>query len=203
MNPMVKEKKVVGLKEIVIVVLLAVLCLVVNIVTAIPFMASPKWSVWGGYSLCALISGPIYVLMITKAPRLGTNFLFFLVKALYALMMGQAPTAFVYVLGGVVCELITLNGGYENPLRAGISFAVHNVIFGIGSFTPMFLGADAYAQQMLDAGISEAIVNSMVYDLMAPGFIVVAIVLLVIASVLGMFLGTKMLKKHFQPAGVA
>ncbi|MFV0362449.1 MAG: MptD family putative ECF transporter S component [Suipraeoptans sp.] len=197
------EKKFVGLKEIVIVVLLAVLTIVVNMVTAIPFMASPKWSVWGGYTLGALISGVIYVLIIAKAPRIGTNLMFFAVKALYALIMGQTPTALVYLTGGVICELITLNGGYKQQWRAGISYAVHSVIFGIGSFTPMFIGADAYAQQMRDAGISQEIVDSMVYDLVAPGFVMITSVLLVIASALGMIIGMKMLKKHFRPAGVA
>lgn len=197
-----KNNNFIGLKEIVIVVLLSVLTIVINLICAIPFMASPKWSVWGGYTLSTLISGPIYVLMISKSSKKGTNLLFFGVKALYTLIMGQVPTAIVYLLGGVICELIVLNGGYRNALRAGIAFAVHNVIFGIGSFTPMFLGADSYAQQMLDSGMEQSAVNAMVYDLVAPDFVLISTVLLVVASALGMLIGVKTLKKHFKPAGV-
>lgn len=197
------KKRIIGLKEIVIVVLLTALIIVVSLITALPFMASPRWSVWGGYTLTALIGGSIYVLMIAKSPKIGTNLLFFSVQALYTLIMGQAPTALVYLIGGIICELITLNGGYKQPWRAGISYAVHSVIFGVGSFTPMFIGADAYAQQMLDAGMSQEIVNSMVYDLIAPSFVVISSLLLVIASTIGMVIGVLMLKKHFKPAGVA
>lgn len=197
------KRKFIGLKEIVIVVLLAALTLVVNMITAVPFMASPRWSVWGGYTLSVLIGGPIYVLMVAKAPLVGTNLLFFAVQALFTLILGQAPTAFVYLLGGVICELITLNGGYKQPWRAGIAYCVHSVIFGIGSFTPMFIGADAYAQQMLDAGMSKEIVDSMVYDLIAPGFVAISSALLVVASAVGMVIGMRLLKKNFKPAGVA
>lgn len=197
------EKKFIGLKEIVIIVLLTALTLVVNLVTAIPFMTSPTWSVWGGYTISTLISGPIFVLMIAKSPRIGTGLLFFGVKALYALIMGQAPTALVYFIGGVICELITLGGGYKQLWRAGISYVIHSIIFGIGSFTPIFIGADAYAQQMLDAGMSQEIVNSMIYDLIAPRFVVISSLLLAVASIIGMAFGILMLKKHFKPAGVA
>ena len=105
------KKRIIGLKEIVIVVLLTALIIVVSLITALPFMASPRWSVWGGYTLTALIGGSIYVLMIAKSPKIGTNLLFFSVQALYTLIMGQAPTALVYLIGGIICELITLNGG--------------------------------------------------------------------------------------------
>jgi len=198
-----KEGKLIGLKEIVIVVLLSILTIVLNLVTAIPFMTSPKWSVWGGYAIATLISGPIYILMISKAPKTGTNFLFFAVKALYTLIMGQVPTALVYLAGGVICELIIINGGYKNSLRAGIAFAAHSVIFGVGSFTPMFIGADAYAEQMLAAGLDQAMVDAMVYDLIAPNFIAISSVILIVAATAGVLIGLKMLKKHFKPAGVA
>ena len=198
-----KERKLIGLKEIVIVVLLSILTIVINLVTAIPFMASPKWSVWGGYALATFISGPIYILMISKAPKTGTNFLFFAVKAIYTLIMGQIPTALVYLAGGVICELIMINGGYRSSLRAGIAFAAHSVTFGVGSFTPMFIGADAYAEQLLAAGMDQAMVNAMIYDLIAPGFVAITSVVLIVAAGLGVLLGIKMLKKHFKPAGVA
>lgn len=197
-----KESKIVGLKEIVIVVLLGVLIIIVNIVTAIPFMTSPKWSVWGGYGLATLISGPIFILMISKAPKVGTNFLFFIVKALQVFIMGQVPTTLVYLLGGVICELIMLKDGYRNPFRVGISYAVHSVIFGIGTFTPIFLGADAYAEQMLASGMDEAMVNSMIYGFVKPSFVLISTVILIVASILGVLLGMKMMKKHFKPAGV-
>lgn len=196
------ERQIVGLKEVVVVVLLSVLTLAVTLVCAIPFVASPQWSVWGGYTLAALISGPIFILMISKAPKTGTAFLFFFVKALYVLMMGQIPTALVYCLGGVICELVLMKGGYKSPFRLALSYALHSVIFGIGTFTPLFMNAAGYAKQLLDAGMDQGIVNTMVYDLTMPGFLAIATIALIGGSAVGVLIGLKLLKKHFQPAGV-
>lgn len=205
------QKNFIGLKQIVIIVLLSVLTIVVSMVTGIPFMTSPKWSVLGGYSLAALINGMIYVLIITKSPMRGTNLLFFGVKALYVLVMGQIPTVIVYLIGAIICEGITWNDGYKKPLIAGISYTVHNVIFSIGTFTPIFLNPTSYGEQMtaqmaeygMDAESIEVMVNAMIYDLVAPGFVLLASAMIAIASVIGMFIGVKMMKKHFKPAGVA
>lgn len=197
------EKKFIGIKEVVTIVLFSVLSIVVGMVTGIPFMASPTWSVLGGYSLMSLINGMVYVLMITKSPVGGTNFLFLGVKVLYVLLLGAVPTALVYLVGAFICEAITWNNGYQKPVVAGISYSLHNVIFGIGSFTPMILNPESYAQQMRDYGMDEEMVHEMVYGLVEPSMLALVTLLIVIFSVIGMFLGVKMMKKHFQPAGVA
>ena len=50
----------------------------------------------------AIISGPIYALMISKAPKIGTQVLFFGLKGLYMLLMGQVLTGVIFIIGGII-----------------------------------------------------------------------------------------------------
>ncbi len=70
------DSKFIGIKEIVVVTLFSVLTFVVSMLTAMPFAASVYLQLYVGYALMAIISGPIYVLMISKAPKIGTQVLF-------------------------------------------------------------------------------------------------------------------------------
>lgn len=203
------EKKFIGLKQVVVVVLLTLLNIVISMISGLPFSFSPKLMVLVGYSLAALLNGIVYVLMIAKSPIRGTNLLFFGVKVIYVILFGQIPTGIVYLVGGIICEAITWNDGYKKPLKAGSSFAIHNVVFSIGSFTPIFLNPEAYAQHMrenmasMDPDMVETMVHAMIYELVEPSFLLLAIVLIIVGSAIGFFAGMKMMKKHFRPAGVA
>ena len=197
-----KSKQTIGFKEIVIVVLFSVLTFVVSMLTAIPFAASVYGQLYGGYALMAIISGPIYVLMISKSSKMGTQILFFAVKGLDMLLMGQILVGAIFILGGCVCELLCLNGGYRNPIRSGAAYALHTTIYGLGSFFPMLFFADTYKQQLLSAGYEETAVEKMLTVYHNPFVICSVAIVLIIFSCLGMWVGTKMLKKHFKPSGV-
>jgi len=198
-----KTKKVIGFKEIVIVVLFSILTFAVSMLTAMPFAASVYGQLYGGYALMAVLSGPIYVLMISKAPKIGTQILFFAVKGLYMLLMGQVLVGVIFILGGCVCEIICLNGGYKKPIRSGAAYALHTTVYGLGSFFPMLFFADNYKQQLISAGYDEAAVEKMLSIYHDPLIICSVAAVLIVSSCLGFWLGTKMLKKHFKPAGVA
>ena len=200
---MSKTKEVIGFKEIVIVVLFSILTFAVSMLTAMPFAASVYGQLYGGYALMAVLSGPIYVLMISKAPKIGTQILFFAVKGLYMLLMGQVLVGVIFILGGCVCEIICLNGGYKNPIRNGAAYALHTTVYGLGSFFPMLFFADNYKQQLISAGYDEAAVEKMLAIYHDPLIICSVAGVLIVSSCLGFWLGTKMLKKHFKPAGVA
>jgi len=68
-----KNRKGLGLKEIILVTLFSVLTFVISMITAIPFASSVMLQLYAGYALMAIISGPVYVLMISKSSKTGTT----------------------------------------------------------------------------------------------------------------------------------
>lgn len=198
-----KESNIIGLREIVTVTLFSVLTFVVSMITAMPFAASVHLQLYLGYALMAIIDGPIYVLMISKSSKVGTQILFFAIKGLYMLLMGQVFTGIVFIVAGIICELIVMRGGYQKTLQAGAAYMLHNTIYGLGSFFPMLFFAETYAQQLVEKGYGEALVDTMVELYQSPLIIVTVIITLCVSSAIGMLIGVKMMKKHFKPAGIA
>lgn len=202
MNPK-SENNIIGLREIISVTLFSVLTFVVSMVAAMPFAASVHLQLYLGYALMAIISGPIYVLMISKSSKGGTQILFFAIKGLYMLLMGQVMTGIIFIVAGIICELIVMNGGYHKTVQAGAAYMLHNTIYGLGSFFPMLFFAETYAEQLIDKGYDKSLVDTMVALYQSPLIIVTVIITLCISSAVGMFIGMKMMKKHFKPAGIA
>lgn len=197
------ERKFVGLKEIIIVVLFSVLTFIVSMVTALPFAASVHLQLYVGYAFMAIISGPIYVLMISKAPKIGTQVLFFAVKGLYMLIMGQVLTGVIFIVGGFICELIVMNDGYHNVIRSGAAYMLHMTLYGLGSFFPVLFMGNVFSEQLLSRGYDAAAVDTMVSLYSSPLIILTVVLTLCVSSAVGMFIGSRMMKKHFVPGGAA
>lgn len=197
-----KNKKGLGLKEVIIVTLFSVLTFVVSMITAIPFAGSVMLQLYAGYALMAIISGPIYVLMISKSSKIGTQILFLGIKALYFLLMGQVLTGVIFLVASCICEAICLNDGYHNPIKAGTAYALHTTVYGLGSFFPVIILGDTYAQGLIEKGYAVETVNTMVNTYKNPVIVITVILMLIVTSAIGMFVGYKLMKKHFAPAGI-
>ena len=197
-----KNRKGLGLKEIILVTLFSVLTFVISMITAIPFASSVMLQLYAGYALMAIISGPVYVLMISKSSKTGTQILFFGIKALYFLLMGQVLTGVIFLIAGCICEVICLNDGYHKPLRAGAAYALHTTIYGLGSFFPVIMLGDKYAQGLIEKGYAEETVNTMVNTYRNPVIVLTVVLMLVVTSGIGMFIGYLLMKKQFAPAGI-
>ena len=197
------DSKFIGIREIVVVTLFSVLTFVVSMLTAMPFAASVHLQLYVGYALMAIISGPVYVLMISKAPKIGTQVLFFGIKGSYMLLMGQVVTGIIFIIGGVLCELIVMGNGYRNAVKSAAAYALHTTLYGLGSFFPVIFFADNYAKQLIDKGYKQELVDTMLSLYRSPLIVATVALVLIVSSVIGMFIGSRMMKKHFRPAGVA
>lgn len=200
------KEKVLSLKELVIVLLLACVETAIGIVVAMPFAANLQLVYFLVPGLAGLINGIIYVLLIKKCPKVGTQFIIPLVYGLYFLFSGSVYVFMFFAILAVVNELIMI-GGYGKKIRPAIPHVLTWMLNSMGSTLTLLLFRDSmvqtYVNMGMDAATADAALASVEGFWLAPQNIAIALVAATVLSIAGYLLGMKMLGKHFKPAGVA
>jgi putative ECF transporter S component (TIGR02185 family) len=200
------KQNVLSLKEFVIVLLLACVETAIAIVIAMPFAANLQLVYFLVPGLAGLINGIIYVLLIKKCPKIGTQFIIPLVYGLYFLFSGSVYVFMFFAILAVVNELIMLGGGYEKKVRPAIPHVLTWMLNAMGSTLTLLLFRDSmvqtYVNMGMDAATADAALASIEGFWLAPQNIAIALVAAAALSIAGYALGMKMLSKHFKPAGV-
>lgn len=201
------KEKVLGLKEFVIVLLLACVETAIAIVVAMPFAANLQLVYFLVPGLAGLINGIIYVLLVKKCPKIGTQFIIPIVYGLHFLFTGSVYVFVFFAILAVVNELIMLGGGYQGKIRPAIPHALTWMLNAMGSTLTLLLFRDSmvqtYVNMGMDAATADAALASIEGFWLAPQNIAIALTAAAALSIAGYALGMKMLGKHFKPAGVA
>lgn len=200
------KSKFLNLKEFVLVLLLACLETVIGLVAAMPFAANLQLVYFLVPGLTGLINGIIYVLLIKKCPKVGTQFIIPLVYGLLFLFSGSVYVFMFFAILAVANELIVI-GGYGKKVRQAIPHVLTWSLNSMGSTLTLLLFRDSMVQTYVKMGMSavdaEAAVSSVEGFWLAPQNIAIALAAAAILSVAGYALGMKMFSKHFKPAGIA
>ena len=200
-----KQTKFLSLKEFVIVLLLACVETVIGIVIAMPFAANLQLVYFLVPGLAGLVNGIIYVLLVKKCPKIGTQFMIPFVYGLYFLFSCSVYVFLFFTLLAVVNELIML-GGYGKNVRQAIPHVLTWMLNSMGSTLTLLLFRDSMVQTYVDMWMDEASADAALAAIegfwLSPPNIAIALSIAAVLSVAGYLLGVKMLGKHFRPAGV-
>lgn len=200
------KEKVLSLKEFVIVLLLACVEAAIAVVIAMPFAANLQLVYFLVPGLAGLINGIIYVLLIKKCPKVGTQFIIPLVYGLYFLFSGSVYVFMFFAILAVVNELIMI-GGYGKKIRPAVPHVLTWMLNAMGSTLTLLLFRDSMVQTYVNMGMDAASADAALASLegfwLAPQNIAIALAAVAVLSIAGYMLGMKMLGKHFKPAGVA
>ena len=202
-----KESKFLNLKQFILAILMSVLIFGLSLAIAMPLVAVPNPYVMFFCSspLCGLILGIPYVFMVYKAPKIGTAFILHFIMGLYFLLNGGMFVFVLFTITGLISEAIMLNGGYQSKVRLVIPFVLLWIFNNLNGSINILFFRDTYVQTYMSMGMDEASADLAIQGLealyLAPLNIIVFIALTTVFSILGYFIGTKMLKKHFKPAG--
>lgn len=199
---MTKERKWIGFRDIVLIAVLSALTIVVQLLAGVPFMAVPQLMMFVSVGIIMVVCGPIWVLLMSKAPRRGAAFLFVAVQALYYLIIGQVFISLAFLLCAVLAEVVLLGNGYKNPLRIGLSYMVFAAFYTLASYLPYLILADQYIAQLSAVGTPQASIDTMMGWFASPLMILLATLNSILWAAVGAYLGYRMRKKHFAPAGV-
>jgi energy-coupling factor transport system substrate-specific component len=146
--------------------------------------------------------GIVWVYMRMKAPKRFAIAIQAAVEALLLLLMGTGwPLAAGILFGGLLAEIIVGIFGQRKFGVMTVSYIVFGLCSMLGSFLFILLAKDAFIafSESRGAGIEHA--NATLAVMTWPALFIAG-GLVIIAGILGILLGRKVLKKHFVKSGI-
>ena len=167
----------------------------VGMINAIPFLYPLL------FILVPLITGIPFMLFLTKVEKFGMVSIMAVIIGIFWYIMGYTwiPTVSFIVLG-LISDFVMKTGKYKKFSMNILGFVIFSCSM-LGLPAPMWLMTETYM-----AGVREAMGEKYVMEVtkfMPPWMGFVALVCIIISSIFGAFIGRRMLKKHFERAGIA
>ena len=152
------------------------------------------------YILIPLITGIPFMLFLTKTEKFGMVTIMSVICGLFWFLMGYTWLALVsYVVCGVLADLVLRSGSYKSFRRDVLGFWLFSCGM-IGCQAPMWVMADTYMAGV-EASMGAEYASELAHYM--PSWMgLAAVVIIFVGALLGAMLGRKMLKKHFQRAGI-
>lgn len=175
----------------------AIFCVIMTIISMlgyIPIMM-PMLAV-----LCPLIGGIPMMLFYTKVKKFGMITIISVIIGIYLFITGMGPWPILFAaVFGVLADIIAKSGNYESKKKTILSYATMCLLL-FGNYLPLYTDIEGYfsTRQSFGQEYITALTN-----IMQPWTAPVIIIASFVFGALGAILGIKMLKKHFEKAGIA
>jgi len=199
-NQKVSNQKGLTVKDLVTTGIFAALIWVTMLIGGLPFAPNPLLTFYmplGG----ALLGGPIFLLLVAKVPKRGpisivgilAGLIFFATGMHWAMDLG-------YVLGGLLGDLIAGTKKYRS-VKLNIVAYICLCLGATGSYIAFFADPTAWNSLMLNGGTARSYLDAM--NGAAQGWMLPVILLgTVVVGAFSGFVGSKLLKKQFEKAGI-
>lgn len=182
----------------------------VGIFTVLYFAAVAVFGQIGALMPILQVLGPLYIpivagipfmLFLTRVKSFGMITIMGILVGLLVLATGQAFwVAVLAVILAPAADLICRAGNYTTWRNLVAGYAVFSLML-IGTVVPLFFAREAYLARIGERK-DDAWMQSII-TLTPTWMFFVMIVMLVVGAVIGAHLGRRLLRKHFERAGIA
>ena len=151
--------------------------------------------------ISALLSGTIFMLMVAKVPRFGAITIMGSIMGIFFFIMGRFPGAlFICIAIALIADGIAYAVRYKS--RKGLLLSYLFFSFStIGPVVPMFVFPNLYIDQLVEVGRDASYIESAFSNISQNTFLILMVGIVIAAFIGGLF-GQKMMKKHFEKAGI-
>lgn len=180
-------------KDIITVVLLALINVVIFFASSVLY-ATPITIILMPVFF-ALLEGIVYFIIGTKVKKPGAILIYSIVRAIMGGYLPYIPYIILFILSGVIAELLLWKMGYGNAKALTVSYIINQVLAAFGStIIPYAIAAKAMADQMVTDGRQDAILAA---SQMLQSWVSVALVAgVIVAAFIGAMIGKRIVKKH-------
>lgn len=146
-----------------------------------------------------LLNATVYIMYIMKVKKFGAITILGLLFGLVTTTGGHPYSIMFAVPLGLIADLIAKSGNYKSKTMISISYMIFNLTM-IGPFMTLFVARDSFVDSCVEyygEAYGEAILN------LATDWLIFAQAgLAVLGALLGTLLAQKLLKTHFEKAGI-
>ncbi|HEL0710479.1 TPA: MptD family putative ECF transporter S component [Streptococcus equi subsp. zooepidemicus] len=198
---MTKEKMTV--KDIVTVAVMMALFYAIAFVIGMGTVAVPILYLYGTAGVEMFLGSIFYLVAANRVNKHGLLFVWVMIYALITAVMGYMFMVPYFIAVAVISELVMIGKDtYRNPIRNMIGWSTYGIGMMLGIGVPCWIAWESYQKQALASGFTDTTMK-LQYDMVSsPVLMFVGVVITVILSALGILLSQKILKKHFEKAGV-
>lgn len=199
-NQKVSNQKGLTVKDMVTTGIFAALIWVTILIGGLPFAPNPLLTFYMPLG-SALLSGPIFLLLVAKVPKHGpiaivgilVGVIFFATGMHWAMNLG-------YILGGILGDMIAGIKKFRS-VKLNIAAYVCLCLGATGSYIAFFADPITWSSLMLNGGTAQSYLDSMNNAAQSWMLPVILLGTVVVAALSG-FVGSKLLKKQFEKAGI-
>ncbi|SFX54957.1 MptD family putative ECF transporter S component [Ruminococcus sp. XPD3002] len=147
-----------------------------------------------------ILGGIPFMLFLTKVRSFGMIWIMSIIMGLLMLLTGMSwPPLAVSVVSGLLAELVYKSGNYRSASKAVITNGIFSLWIA-ANYLPLFFAAEKYWASRQNFGQDYIdTVTKLMPTWMCPVMFAVAF----ICGIIGGLLGRKLMKKHFEKAGIA
>ena len=190
MNANVNTNKKLKVKDIITVVLLALINVVIFFASALLYMTPVTIMLMPVFF--SLLEGIVFFIIGTKVRKPGAMMVYAVVRGILG---GYLPYVLLYFLSGIVAELVLWKSGYGDTAGLTISYIICQLCAGLGStIYPYVITAKSMAEQAVTDG-RQGNIDAASRMLLSGGWIAL-LAGIVIAAFIGAMIGKRVVKKH-------
>jgi len=168
---------------------------VIGMFNAFPVLYPVAFAVW------PIACGIPMMLYYTKITSFGMLTISGLIFGLFFFLIGYTWIALVWwTLGGLLADIVFRIGGYGSLRATMLSYACF-CLGMMGCPAPLWLAGQAYWDTIQDSMGPQFVAD--LRQIMPPWLLFVGLAVLFVCGMLGALFGHRMLKKHFERAGIA
>ena len=174
----------------------AIYCVVVTATAMLGFIPIflPLLSV-----ICPLVGGIPMMLFYTKVKKFGMITIMGIIIGLFLMITGMGIWPVICgVVFGLLADFIAKSGGYASAKKSILSYATLCLTI-FGNYIPLYLNIDEYFSTRQSFG--EEYITALT-SIMQPWTAPLIFIACFVFGALGAVLGQKLLKKHFEKAGI-
>ena len=140
----------------------------------------------------ALLEGVVYFIIGTKVKKPGAILIYSIVRAIMGVYL---PYIILFILSGVIAELLLWKIGYGNGKALTVSYIINQVFAAFGSTViPYAIAAKAMADQAVSDGRQDNILKAS--EILRSWWSVALVAGVIVAAFIGAMIGRRIVKKH-------